>query len=122
MKVLDVELDNRPTSARVAKMAELRIRNLQSFRELQAYNDSRKWLYSHPLIIHMSERFALEELRRKNPEQFLKEYANTSHNVKRYRSYLRSDARVESRKTDRKNLERHQDRLTIFENILAEKE
>lgn len=121
MKVLDVELDSRPTAAKVAKMAELRIRNLQSFRELQSYNDTGKWLYTHPLIIHMSERFVLEELRQKNPEQFLKEYANCSHNVKRYRSYLKSDARTENRKSDRQNLQRHQDRLTIFENILAEK-
>lgn len=120
MKVLDAELDNRPTSAKVAKMAELRIRNLQSFRELQSYNDAGKWLYTHPLIIHMSERFQLEELRQKNPAQFLKEYANCERNVKRYRSYLNSDARTDNRKTDRQNLEKHQERLTIFENILSD--
>ena len=27
-------------------------------------------------IVHQSERFSLEEMKRKNPEKFLKEYAN----------------------------------------------
>ncbi len=120
MVALDKVLDDTPTSRDIARLAELRIRNLQAFSELQAYNDSGKWRYKHPLIIHMSERFQLEELRRRNPEAFLKEYANCSLNVRRYSSYTKSEKRKNKREQDRENLQKHIERKTIFENILSD--
>ncbi len=120
MVELDKKLDSKPTSRDVARMAELRIRNLQAFSELQTFNDSGKWKYKHPLIIHMSERFQLEELMKRNPERFLKEYANCASNVKRYRSYLKNKSRTDKRESDKKNLQKHRERQTIFENILNE--
>lgn len=122
MVALDKVIDDTPTAGDIARLAELRIRNLQAFSELQEYNDSGKWRYKHPLIIHMSERFQLEELRRRNPEQFLKEYANCSHNVKRYKSYIKNDKRSDRRKQDKENLSKHTERQTIFENILSDNE
>lgn len=120
MITMDKVLDDTPTEDDIKRMAELRIRNLQAFSELQAFNDSGKWRYKHPLIIHMSERFQLEDLRRRNPEQFLKEYANCSHNVKRYRSYLKNKKRIDNRKQDKENLAKHSERKTLFENILSD--
>lgn len=120
MVELDKKLDSKPTSRDVARMAELRIRNLQAFSELQTFNDSGKWKYKHPLIIHMSERFQLEELMKRNPEMFLKEYANCANNVKRYRSFLKNKSRTDKRESDKKNLQKHRERQTIFENILNE--
>ena len=119
MRSLDTALDNNPTAAQVIEMAESRIRNLQAHKELQSFNDSGTWLYKHPLIIHMSERFQLEELRRRNPEQFLKEYANCAYNVKRYASFIKNNARIEKRAQDKENLKKHQARQTLFENIIA---
>ena len=119
MVALDKVLDGTPTGKDVAQMAELRIRNLQAFDELKSFNDSGKWRYKHPLIIHMSERFSLEELRRRNPEKFLKEYANCAHNVKRYSSYLKNPARADKAQTDKENLNKHRERQTIFEDIIA---
>ena len=43
MAVLDTELENNPTDAKVARMAELRIRNLLCFSELQSFNDTGQW-------------------------------------------------------------------------------
>ena len=40
MKKLDEVLDKKPKERDVAAMAELRIRNLQAFEELKAYNDT----------------------------------------------------------------------------------
>lgn len=119
MLKLDKVLDGKPTEKDVIRMAELRIRNLQAFDELQQFNDSGKWRYRHPLIVHMSERFALEELKRRNPERFLKEYANCAHNIKRYSSYLKNIGREDKRKTDKLNLKKHQERQTIFEDIIT---
>ena len=119
MLELDKVLDGKPTEKDVVRMAELRIRNLLGFSELQLYNDSGTWRYKHPLIVHMSERFALEELKRRNPERFLKEYANCAHNIKRYKSYLKNKSRSDKHKSDKKNLKKHQDRHTIFEDIIA---
>ena len=119
MLKLDKILDRKPTEKDIIRMAELRIRNLLAFDELQIFNDSGKWRYKHPLIVHMSERFALEELMRRNPEKFLKEYANCAHTIKRYSSYLKNAGRVDKRISDRENLKKHQERHTIFEDIIA---
>lgn len=122
MKVLNAELDDKPTEAKVAKMAETRIRNLQCFEELQSFNDTGKWRNKHPLLIHYSERFQLSELRRRDPAAFLKKYANCQQNIMRYRSYLNNESRVEQRESDKKNLIKHQEREIIFETILKEDE
>ncbi len=119
MLELDKVLDGKPTEKDIINMAELRIRNLLAFDELQIYNDSGKWRYKHPLIVHMSERFSLEELKRRNPEKFLKEYANCAHNIKRYNSYLKNDSRSDKHKSDKQNLKKHQERQIIFEDIIA---
>lgn len=118
MLALDKILDGKPTKNDVKRMADLRIRNLQAFGELQSYNDSGKWRYKHPLIVHMSERFSLLELKRRDPEQFLRESANCSHNVKRYTSYLKNEKRADKRESDRQNLEKHKERQVIFEDII----
>lgn len=120
MKVLDAELDENPTESKVAKMAELRIRNLQCFEELRSFSDSGKWRNKHPLLVHYSERFQLEELRRKDPAAFLMKYANCQQNIKRYRSYLNNDSRTSQRDNNRKNLAKHQAREVIFETILKD--
>lgn len=118
MKVLDKELDENPTSNAVKKMVELRIQNLQCFRELRNYNDSGKWLYIHPLIRNKSEYQQLQQLRRKDPQEFLRQYALTESNIKRYKSYVKSPSREDKRKSDKLNLKVHEERAKIFKNIL----
>lgn len=118
MRVLDTELDDKPAEAKVARMAETRIRNLQCFEELQSFNDTGKWRNKHPLLIHHSERSCLEELRRRDPAAFLKEFANCQQNIKRYKSYLNNESRSDRRDRDKRNLARHQERQVIFETIL----
>ncbi len=120
MKVLDTELDEKPTDTAVIKLAETRIRNLLCFEELELYNNTGKWKYKHPLLKHYSERFKLEELRRKDPEAFLKKYAACSNNIKRYRSYLKGETRADRRDSDKLNLEKHQELKVIFESILKD--
>lgn len=120
MKVLDTELENKPTDAKVAKLAEIRIRNLLCFSELQSYNDIGKWKNKHPFIVHQSERTQLEELKRRDPEAFLKKYANCSYNIKRYNSFLKNDTRSDRRESDKKNLTKYQELETIFKDIINE--
>lgn len=118
MKVLDQELDQKPTPQKVKKMAELRIRNLLAFSELQSYNDTGKWRYKHPLIVHQSERSRLEELYRTNPQEFLKQYAACRDNIKRYTSYLKNPSRKARQEKDKINLARHKEREVLFKSIL----
>ena len=119
MKVLDIELENKPTDAKVSKMAELRIRNFLCFSELQSYNDTGQWRYKHPFVIHQSERARLEELKRRDPEAFLRKYANCSYNIKRYISFLKNDTRADRRESDKKNLTRYRELETIFKDIIS---
>ena len=113
-------IDGKPTRKHIEQFALTRERNLLSFSELRHYNDTGTWRYRHPLIVHMSERFQLEELYRTAPDKFLKEYSNCAHNVSRYRSFLKNENRKDKRQADRANLKKHQERKTIFENIIQE--
>lgn len=120
MKVLDAELDRKPTPTRVKRMAELRIQNLLAFAELESYNDTGKWRFKHPLIKHHSERSILQELRKADPEEFLRQYAACNGNVKRYTSYLKNAGRADKRQTDKEHLNRHKEREALFKSILTE--
>jgi hypothetical protein len=122
MKVLDSELEDKPTEASVAEMAETRIRNLLCFEELDSFNLTGRWKNRHPLLTRYSERFKLAELKKKDPEAFLCKYAACSNNIKRYKSYLHSEGRSSRRDSDKKNLEKHMDMKVIFESILKDEE
>lgn len=118
MKQLDESLDKKPVKRDIIDMVELRIRNLQAFDELQSFNDTGKFKYKHPLIIHQSERAQLEELLRKNPQEFLRYHKNVLDNIRRYESYLKRVDRESRRAQDKENLRRHREREAIFKAIL----
>jgi hypothetical protein len=118
MKQLDEQLEKNPLKRDVANMAELRIRNLLAFDELQSLNDTGKFRYKHPLIVHQSERARLEDLLRKNPQEFLRQHKNVLDNIRRYESYLKRADREDRRMQDRTLLRSHRDREALFKSIL----
>lgn len=120
MKQLDEVLDKNPTAQAVADMAELRIRNNQSFAELQLFNDTGKFLCKHPILFGRSEIAQLIKLLRQDPAEFLRQHKNVLDNIKRYRSYLKRSDRKDKRTADRKNLERHQERERLFKMVLEQ--
>ena len=120
MKKLDELLDKKPKANDVAAMAELRIRNLQAFDELKAYNDTGKFLYKHPLLKGKSEFDELVKLFKKDPAEFLHKHKNTLDNIKRYKSYIKRDDRKDKRASDRENLQRHQKRERMFKMVMEQ--
>lgn len=120
MKQLDELLETKPTAKSVAEMAELRIRNLQAFGELQSFNDTGKFLCQHPILFGRSEAANLQQLLKKDPAEFLRQHKNVLDNIKRYRSYLKRSNRKTCRDVDRKNLERHQERERLFTMVLEQ--
>lgn len=118
MEVLDVELDTRPTAKKVADLAELRIRNLLCFRELQSFNDTGKWIQKHPLITHRSTYARLEELFIINHTRFMEEYNRCCYNISRYESYLRSEKRIDRHDTDMALLQKHTETKSVFESVI----
>ena len=118
MLEIDAVIDNKPTKALVKELAELRIKNLLCFRELEALNENGKFLYKHPLIRNYSERVKLETMFREDPDRFLDEFGNTRENVKRYTSFLKNKKRSpEQKEKDRQNLDKHKDRKQLFIDI-----
>lgn len=116
---LDAIIDQKPTAKIVQELAELRIRNIQAFRELESFNNTGKFLNRHPLVAHFSTRQQLEQLLKENPDKFLEEYSNCRENVKRYKSYLNNKKRTQEKKDkDKINLKKHSDRLEIIKDIL----
>lgn len=122
MKQLDDQLDKNPTKSAVREMAELRIRNLQAFAELQSFNDTGNFLYKHPLIVHQSERAQLEELIRKDPAEFLHRYKNCTDSIRRYESYLKREDRKVRRAQDKEHLLRYRSKADIFKSLLEKQE
>lgn len=118
MKDIDAEIDNEPTKKLIAGLAELRIRNLQAFRELESFNNTGEFLNKHPLVTQFSMREQLKKLLRDDPETFLEEYANTRENVKRYRSFLNNPNRSsDQKKLDEINLKKHSEKLHLMKEI-----
>ncbi len=120
MKQLDELLETKPTKKAVAEMAELRIRNLQAFAELQSFNDTGKFLCKHPLLTGRSEAAKLATLLRRDPAEFLRQHKNVLDNIRRYRSYVKRKDRRDKRAQDRTNLERHQERERLFRLVLEQ--
>nr|DAR71634.1 MAG TPA: hypothetical protein [Caudoviricetes sp.] len=120
MKQLDEQLETKPTAQAVADMAELRIRNLQAFAELQSFNDTGKFICKHPLLFGRSEIAQLIKLLKADPAEFLRQHKNVLDNIKRYRAYLKRTERKDRRKQDKQNLERHQERERLFKMVLEQ--
>lgn len=119
---IDAIIDTKASKALVKELAELRIRNLLCFRELEALNNNGKFLYKHPLIRNYSERVQLETMFREDTDRFLDEFANTRENVKRYSSFLKNKKRSpEQKDKDRQNLDKHKDRKQLFIDITKQK-
>lgn len=120
MKQLDELLEKERNAQAVADMAELRIRNLQAFAELQSFNDTGKFLYKHPLLFGRSEIAELMKLLKADPAEFLRQHKNVLDNIKRYRSYIKRTDRKNRRADDLKNLERHREREKLFKMVLEQ--
>jgi len=121
MVELDRLIDQEPTKPRVARLAELRIRNLQCFQELRSFNDTGKFRMEHPLIRQYSLTAELQEMLRRNPGQFLEEFRNVSNNVARYKSFLNRDKKDQAA-ADKWNsqLAKHQEREQLMKEILSQ--
>lgn len=120
MKQLDELLETKPTAQTVAEMAELRIRNLQAFAELQSFNDRGKFLCKHPILYGRSEIARLIRLLKADPAEFLRRHKNVLDNIKRYRSYLKRSDRKDRRQLDKQNLERYWERERLFKMVLEQ--
>ena len=120
MKQLDEQLETKPTAQAVADMAELRIRNLQAFAELQSFNDTGKFICKHPLLFGRSEIAQLIKLLKADPAEFLRQHKNVLDNIKPYRAYLKRTERKNRRKQDKQNLETHHERERLFKMVLEQ--
>jgi hypothetical protein len=120
MKQLDELLEKERNAQAVADMAELRIRNLQAFAELQSFNDTGKFICKHPLLFGRSEIAELMKLLKADPAEFLRQHKNVLDNIKRYRSYIKRTDRKNRRADDLKNLERHREREKLFKMVLEQ--
>lgn len=120
MKQLDEQLDKKPTETAVKELAELRIRNLQAFDELQSFNDKGKFLNKHPLLSAKSEFSVLQKLLKTNPTEFLHRHKNVLDNIKRYKAYIRREDRMGQRAADKTNLEKYEEKDRMFRMVLEE--
>lgn len=122
MKQLDELLEKERNAQAVADMAELRIRNLQAFAELQSFNDTGKFLCKHPLLFGRSEIAQLMKLLKAAPAEFLRQHKNVLDNIKRYKSFVKRKDRKEKREADKRNLKRYQEKERLFRMVLEQQQ
>lgn len=122
MKQLDELLEKERNAQAVADMAELRIRNLQAFAELQSFNDTGKFLCKHPLLFGRSEIAELMKLLKADPAEFLRQHKNVLDNIKRYKSFVKRKDRKEKREADKRNLKRYQEKERLFRMVLEQQQ
>ncbi len=122
MKQLDELLEKERNAQAVADMAELRIRNLQAFAELQSFNDTGKFLCKHPLLFGRSEIAELMKLLKADPAEFLRQHKNVLDNIKRYKSFVKRKDRKEKKEADKRNLERYQEKEQLFRMVLEQQQ
>ena len=122
MKQLDELLEKERNAQAVADMAELRIRNLQAFAELQSLNDTGKFLCKHPLLFGRSEIAELMKLLKADPAEFLRQHKNVLDNIKRYKSFVKRKDRKEKREADKRNLKRYQEKERLFRMVLEQQQ
>ena len=120
MKQLDKQLEESPTPEAVAALAELRVRNLQAFAELQSFNDTGKFLCKHPILFGRSEFSELLRLFKTDPAEFLRKHKNVLDNIRRYKAYIKRDDRKAQRLSDRKHLARHEEKERLFKMIIEQ--
>jgi hypothetical protein len=123
MQEIDVLLDDHPEMA--MQMVELDSRNRLAHKELQLYNDHKTFLYRHPVAARRKqydEQLAeLYELKRNDPDAFIREITNTAQNIRRIKSAInkkkyRSD---EEKQSWKKNLSQAEIRETILKDIIG---
>lgn len=119
MKVLDLKLENSPSHEDVRDMAELRIRNLLCFKELQYLNDKGTFANEHPFLVHRIELAELKALWNADRNGFIREYNNCKVNIRRYRGRInQSDISEEDKEKYMTLLLKHQNRENIFKEII----
>ena len=100
MKQLDELLETKPTAQAVAEMAELRIRNLQAFAELQSLNDTGKFLCNHPILFGRSEIAQLIKLLRSDPASSVISRSLSARIVKRKEKLIKGTSKDIKKRSD----------------------
>lgn len=119
MVVVDGMIDTKPTEELVEELAELRIRNLICFEELESFNDLGKFKCKHPLVLQYSTHARMTDLLRNDPVKFMHEFRNTANNITRYQSYLNSSTATEAQRTKWSfQLQKHEEISLIMTEIL----
>ena len=123
MIIADELLEKEPTADLVKGLAELRIRNLLCFSELEMFNSTGKFKGMHPLLKHFTVRQSLVKIKKEDPEQFLEEFSNTRDNVKRYSSFLKRDKVQPKQKENwQKQVDKHTQRLELIKEIMSDEQ
>jgi hypothetical protein len=121
---IDTLIDEKPELS--SELIDLDIRNQQAHRELQTYNDTKKFANEHQLVIDFNIRKTalsdLKFLRKTSPQKFLNEITNLQQNIRRVESKIntkkyKSD---EELKTWTENLNRLKIKRDLIADIISE--
>jgi hypothetical protein len=117
---IDKALETNPTPELVTELAELRIKNLICFSELETYNNTGKFKGRHPLLKHFTIRHILIKLKKEDPNRFLDDFSLCKDNIKRYSSFLkRKKISEKERENWQKQLNKHTERLELMKEVMS---
>lgn len=122
MQEIDVLIDDQTELA--LELVNLDIRNVQAHNELQSYNQDGNFLLIHPLVVKSKyqedQRLKLRNIQKETPDLFLKEISNTTQNIKRIESNIRTKKYKDEAEHQSwlENLEKAQIKRNIILNLL----
>jgi flagellar motility protein MotE (MotC chaperone) len=123
MQEIDSLIDEKPALA--LEMVELDIRNKQAHTELQAYNDCSVFVYKHPFTknrkAYDDEMSRLYDMKKTDPEAFLKEIENIGQNIRRIKSNLKQKKykSEEEHEAWQQNLSRAEMKQKILQEVIS---
>jgi hypothetical protein len=89
MQELNASIDTSTDQA--GEMVANDLSNHLAFCELEAYNETGKFLYKHPILATYIQEKKLESLRKADPERFMNDLINADKSITRYKSQIKNN-------------------------------
>ena len=112
---IDAVIDLQPTADNIKALLDDAWLNRQAQAELVSYNKDGKFLLEHPLLLNRKATNKFIEMRRNDPDLFLKELHNANQSISRYQSMI-----SKNKYKDQEELVRWQKLIEGYENKLLQ--
>lgn len=120
MEEIDKEIDSKPELAEA--LVELEIRQKQAHAELKEYNEKKKFIWKHQILIQRKEELKFIKMYQDSIGKFMKEYEKAGTTITRYSSQINNKKYKNDKEKENweSYIEKAKAKRTLMEEILNE--